>query len=320
MLDGQAIHLGASVGIAIAPDDGDDPAEIMRNADLALYAAKASGRGAFRRYDVSLNEQMRERRAIETGLRLALAEGQLELYYQPLVDAKTGSITSAEALVRWNHPDRGLVPPSDFIGIAEETGLIVPLGEWVMRTACTEAATWPESMSVAINLSPAQFRDRSLVSHVVQAFQASSLAPERLELEVTEGVLLSDETGTLETLNQLKALGVGISMDDFGTGYSSLSYLRKFPFNKIKIDQSFVRQVPDDAESSAIVQAIITMAKCLGMSTTVEGVETPEQFEFSVSAGCDTIQGYLIGRPVARDDLAVLVAAKCKAEGLSTAA
>jgi diguanylate cyclase (GGDEF)-like protein len=320
MLDGQAIHLGASVGIAIAPDDGDDPAEIMRNADLALYAAKASGRGAFRRYDVSLNEQMRERRAIETGLRLALAEGQLELYYQPLVDAKTGSITSAEALVRWNHPDRGLVPPSDFIGIAEETGLIVPLGEWVMRTACTEAATWPESMSVAINLSPAQFRDRSLVSHVVQAFQASSLAPERLELEVTEGVLLSDETGTLETLNQLKALGVGISMDDFGTGYSSLSYLRKFPFNKIKIDQSFVRQVPDDAESSAIVQAIITMAKCLGMSTTVEGVETPEQFEFSVSAGCDTIQGYLIGRPVARDDLAVLVAAKCKAEDLSTAA
>jgi EAL domain-containing protein (putative c-di-GMP-specific phosphodiesterase class I) len=263
---------------------------------------------------------MRERRAIETGLRLALAEGQLELYYQPLVDAKTGSITSAEALVRWNHPDRGLVPPSDFIGIAEETGLIVPLGEWVMRTACTEAATWPESMSVAINLSPAQFRDRSLVSHVVQAFQASSLAPERLELEVTEGVLLSDETGTLETLNQLKALGVGISMDDFGTGYSSLSYLRKFPFNKIKIDQSFVRQVPDDAESSAIVQAIITMAKCLGMSTTVEGVETPEQFEFSVSAGCDTIQGYLIGRPVARDDLAVLVAAKCKAEDLSTAA
>lgn len=320
MLEGQAIHLGVSIGIALAPDDGDDPAELMRNADLALYAAKASGRGAFRRYDVSLDEQMRERRAIETGLRLALAEGQLELHYQPLVDAKTGGITSAEALVRWNHPERGLVSPADFISIAEETGLIVPLGEWVMRTACVEAATWPESMSVAINLSPAQFRDRSLVAHVVQAFQASDLAPERLELEVTEGVLLSDETGTLETLNQLKALGVRISMDDFGTGYSSLSYLRKFPFDKIKIDQSFVRQVPDDAESSAIVRAIITMAKCLGMSTTVEGVETPEQFDFSVAAGCDTIQGYLIGRPLNRAGLASLIATSSKAPDVPAAA
>jgi EAL domain-containing protein (putative c-di-GMP-specific phosphodiesterase class I) len=175
-------------------------------------------------------------------------------------------------------------------------------------------------MSVAINLSPAQFRDRSLVAHIVQAFQASDLAPERLELEVTEGVLLSDETGTLETLNQLKALGVRISMDDFGTGYSSLSYLRKFPFDKIKIDQSFVRQVPDDAESSAIVRAIITMAKCLGMSTTVEGVETPEQFDFSVAAGCDTIQGYLIGRPLTRADLASLVAIKSESADLPAAA
>ncbi|MGI4801128.1 MAG: bifunctional diguanylate cyclase/phosphodiesterase [Janthinobacterium lividum] len=320
MLEGQAIHLGASIGIALAPGDGDDPAELMRNADLALYAAKASGRGAFRRYDVSLDEQMRERRAIETGLRFALTEGQLELHYQPLVDAKTGNITSAEALVRWNHPVRGLVPPSDFIGIAEETGLIVPLGEWVMRTACIEAATWPESMSVAINLSPAQFRDRSLVPRIVQAFQASNLAPERLELEVTEGVLLSDETGTLETLNQLKALGVRISMDDFGTGYSSLSYLRKFPFDKIKIDQSFVRQVPDDAESSAIIRAIITMAKCLGMSTTVEGVETPEQFDFSLAAGCDTIQGYLVGRPLNRAGLASLIATRSKAVHLPAAA
>jgi diguanylate cyclase (GGDEF)-like protein len=320
MLDGQAIHLGASVGIAMAPDDGDDPAELMRNADLALYAAKASGRGAFRRYDVSLDEQMRERQTIETGLRLALAEGQLELHYQPLVDASTGQITSAEALVRWNHPERGLVPPVDFIGIAEETGLIVPLGEWVMRTACVEAATWPESMSVAINLSPAQFRDRALVPNIVDAFQASDLAPSRLELEVTEGVLLSDEVGTLETLNQLRALGVKVSMDDFGTGYSSLSYLRKFPFDKIKIDQSFVRQVPDDPESSAIVRAIITMAKCLGMSTTVEGVETPEQFDFSVAAGCDTIQGYLIGRPLTSANLALLMAAKSKAVHLHAAA
>ena len=320
MLGGQAIHIGASVGIAIAPQDSDDPAELMRHADLALYAAKAGGRGVFRRYDVSLDEQMRERRAIESGLRLALTEDQLELHYQPLVDAKTGSITSAEALVRWNHPERGLVPPSDFISIAEETGLIVPLGDWVMRAACAEAITWPERMSVAINLSPAQFHDRSLVQRIVQALQASSLSPERLELEVTEGVLLSDEIGTLDTLNQLKSRGVRISMDDFGTGYSSLSYLRKFPFDKIKIDQSFLRQVPHDPESSAIVRAIIIMAKCLGMSTTVEGVETPEQFNFSVEAGCDTIQGYLVGRPLDRAGLASLIAGGIKAEHLPAAA
>ncbi|WP_267387196.1 EAL domain-containing protein [Sphingomonas sp. GC_Shp_3] len=320
MLEGQSIYLGASVGMAIAPTDGDDPTALMRNADLALYAAKASGRGAFRRYDVSLDEQMRERRAIETGLRLALAEGQLELHYQPLLDAKTRGITSAEALVRWNHPERGRVSPIDFIGIAEETGLIVPLGEWVVRTACAEAATWPKYMSVAINLSPAHFRDRSLVPSIVQTLQATELAPERLELEVTEGVLLTDETGTLDTLNQLRALGVRVSLDDFGTGYSSLSYLRKFRFDKIKIDQSFVRQVPQDAESSAIVRAIITMAKCLNMSTTVEGVETEGQFDFSVAAGCDMIQGYLISRPVDRDELALIIATKSQNAGLAEAA
>lgn len=320
MLEGQSIYLGASVGIAIAPADGEDPTALMRNADLALYAAKASGRGAFRRYDVSLDEQMRERRAIETGLRLALAEGQLELHYQPLLDAKTRGITSAEALVRWNHPERGRVSPIDFIGIAEETGLIVPLGEWVVRTACAEAATWPKYMSVAVNLSPAHFRDRSLVPSIVETLQATELAPERLELEVTEGVLLTDETGTLDTLNQLRALGVRVSLDDFGTGYSSLSYLRKFRFDKIKIDQSFVRQVPQDAESSAIVRAIITMAKCLNMSTTVEGVETEGQFDFSVAAGCDMIQGYLISRPVDRDELALIIATKSQNAGLAEAA
>jgi diguanylate cyclase (GGDEF)-like protein len=319
-LDGQSIHLGASVGIAIAPSDGDNPTELMRNADLALYAAKASGRGAFRHYHVSLDEQMRERRTLENGLRLALAEEQLELHYQPLIDAKTGRITSAEALVRWNHPERGMVPPADFIGIAEETGLIIPLGEWVMRTACAEAATWPQSISVAINLSPVQFRDRTLVSSIVEVLRSTDMAPERLELEVTEGVLLSDEVRTLDTLNQLKALNVRISMDDFGTGYSSLSYLRKFPFDKIKIDQSFVRQVPHDAESSAIVRAIITMAKSLGMSTTVEGVETRDQFDFSVAAGCDTIQGYLLGRPLDRIGLASQIAANGGSAHLTAAA
>jgi len=307
MIDGQPVHLGASVGIALCPSDGEDPAELMQNADLALYSAKADGRGTFRRYDLSLDEKMRERRAIEAGLRSAIAEGQLELHYQPLIDAGTGKITSAEALVRWNHPERGLIPPIEFIGIAEETGLILPLGEWVLRTACAEAATWPVDMGVAVNLSPAQFRDKSLVDIIAAALKSAGLAADRLDLEITEGVLLSDEHATMQTLNDLVALGIRVSMDDFGTGYSSLSYLRKFPFDKIKIDQSFVNQLPEDEESAAIVRAIITMAKCLGMSTTVEGVETHAQFAFSVDAGCDTLQGYLISRPLPKADLATFV-------------
>ncbi|RYF02987.1 MAG: EAL domain-containing protein, partial [Oxalobacteraceae bacterium] len=258
--------------------------------------------------DVALDDRMRERRALEAGLREAIADGHLELHYQPLVDAQSGRITSAEALVRWRHAERGLIPPDDFIGLAEDSGLILPLGEWVLRTACAEAATWPDHLSVAVNLSPAQFRERSLVAIVEAALQAAALPPQRLELEITEGVLLTDEKRTLETLSQLRAMGVRISMDDFGTGYSSLSYLRKFPFDKIKIDQSFVRQLPDDEESAAIIRAIITMGACLGMSTTVEGVETAEQFAFSVAEGCDTIQGYHISRPLDNASFAALVA------------
>ena len=305
---GQSVHIGASVGLAWSPEDEDDPAELLRNADLALYAAKADGRGTFRRYDVALDDRMRERSALEAGLRRAITDGHLELHYQPLVDARSGQITSAEALVRWRHAERGLIPPDDFIGLAEDSGLILPLGEWVLRTACTEAATWPDHISVAVNLSPAQFRERSLVAIVEAALHAAALAPERLELEITEGVLLTDEKRTLETLSQLRAMGVRISMDDFGTGYSSLSYLRKFPFDKIKIDQSFVRQLPEDQESAAIIRAIITMGACLGMSTTVEGVETAEQFAFSVAEGCDTIQGYHVSRPLDHTSFAALVA------------
>ncbi|SFO42862.1 diguanylate cyclase (GGDEF) domain-containing protein [Sphingomonas sp. OK281] len=319
MLDGQFLYLGASVGIAIAPSDGDDPAELMRNADLALYAAKADGKGVWRRYDVSLDDKVQERRTLEAGLRCALIEGQLELHYQPLMDARTGQITSAEALVRWNHPERGMIPPVEFIGLAEETGLILPLGDWVLRTACLEAATWPNGISVAVNLSPVQFRERSLVANVSAALAAAGLSPQRLELEITEGVLLTDEDRTLATLNELKASGVRISMDDFGTGYSSLSYLRKFPFDKIKIDQSFVRQIPQDPESAAIVRAIITMGTCLGMSTTVEGVETLEQFDFSVAEGCATIQGYHISRPLEPTALATMLAAEAGNIGLVSA-
>ena len=298
MLNGQAVYIGASIGVACAPYDGDDPAELLRNADLALYAAKADGRATFRRYDLALDERTRERRALEAGLRQALVEGQLELHYQPLVDTRSGHITSAEALVRWRHPERGLVPPGDFIKLAEETGVIVALGEWVLRTACAEAATWPDAISVAVNLSPSQIRAGSLAVVIGKILEETGLAPQRLELEITEGVLLTDERGTLQTLQQLREFGLRISMDDFGTGYASLSYLRRFPFDKIKIDQSFVRQVPNDAESTAIVRAIITMGSCLGMSITVEGVETLEQFDFSVLEGCDTIQGFYVSRPL----------------------
>ena len=307
LIDGHPVHLGVSIGIARAPTDGDDPAELMNQADLALYAAKAGGKGTYRYYDPSLDEKMRVRRSLEAGLRQALLVGELELHYQPLVDAKTGKITAAEALVRWNHPERGQIPPIEFIGIAEETGLILPLGKWVLETACADAMAWPGEMSIAVNLSPVQFREPALVAMVETALSRSGLSSSRLELEITEGVLLNDEVRTLEVLQELRGLGVRISMDDFGTGYSSLSYLRKFPFDKIKIDQSFVRQVPHDEESAAIVRAIITMGSCLGMSTTVEGVETSAQFDFSVAEGCDTIQGYLISRPLDRQSFTALL-------------
>ena len=254
-------------------------------------------------------------------MRVALAEQQFEVHYQPLVDARSRRISSAEALIRWNHPQRGKIMPTDFIPVAEETGMIVELGEWVLRSACVEATTWPNDISVAVNISPAQFRDRCLLEQVRSALEHSGLSPDRLEIEITEGILLSDEVRTLELLNSLRALGIRISMDDFGTGYSSLSYLRRFPFDKIKIDQSFVRQVPEDAESAAIVRAIITMGTCLGMSTTVEGVETLEQFDFSVAEGCDTIQGYHVSRPLDRTGLTAFIIAdegNRAAEALST--
>ena len=307
LMNGNSIQLGVSIGIAFAPADGDDPSELLRDADLALYGAKAAGKGTFCRYDVSLDERTRERRAMEAALREALQGDRLELHYQPLVDARSGRITSAEALVRWCHPELGTISPSEFVPLAEDTGLILPLGEWVLRTACVEAATWPDMISVAVNLSPAQFRNRSLVALVAAALQAAGLPAERLELEITEGVLLNDEKGTLRTLEELRRMGVRISMDDFGTGYSSLSYLRKFPFDKIKVDQSFMKQIPDDPDSVAIVRAIITMSACLSIGTTVEGVETSEQYDFAVAEGCDSIQGYHVSHPLARDDFASLI-------------
>ena len=270
----------------------------MRTADLALYAAKADGKGTFRFYDRTLDEAVRSRRSVEAGLRRALAHGEMEVHYQPLMDSRSGLITGAEALVRWRDPVKGLVPPSDFIPLAEETGLIVPLGTLVLRTACEDAASWPRELTIAVNVSPVQFKDASFVDTVRAALEATGLAPHRLELEITEGVLLTDEKHTLRTLTELREIGIMLSMDDFGTGYSSLNYLRRFPFNKIKIDRSFVQQTPTNAESVAIIRAIITMGACLGMKTTVEGVETAEQLRFSVAENCDQIQGFAVSRPL----------------------
>ena len=298
IIDGQVINIGASVGVAVAPSDGDTPETLLRNADLALYKAKADGRNAYRMFEAALDARMQARRALEMDLRRATACQEFELHYQPLVDARSRDVLGAEALVRWRDPVRGMISPGDFIPLAEETGLISAIGQWVLRTACAEAATWPGHMSVAVNLSPVQFRDPHLADMVRGVLSKTGLNPSRLELEITEGVLMANEAGTLATLNALRALGVRIAMDDFGTGYSSLSYLQRFPFDKIKVDQSFIRQVPQNAQAAGIVRAIITMGACLGICTTVEGVETMEQLAFTAREGCDQVQGYFLSRPL----------------------
>jgi diguanylate cyclase (GGDEF)-like protein len=301
VVEGQSVHIGASVGVVLS-NGTDDTAELLRNADLALYAAKGDGKGTFRFFEPVLDERMQERRTVEAGLRRALDQGELELHFQPLLDTATRRVTAAEALVRWRDPERGLIPPGDFIALAEETGLIIPLSEWVLQTACAEAALWPGGIRVAVNCSPVQFREARLASVVKAALDAAGLPPHRLELEITEGTLLVDQERTLATLNELREAGVHISMDDFGTGYSSLGYLRRFPFDKIKVDQSFVSQLPGDPESAAIVRAIVTMSRGMGMTTTMEGVETVEQLGFATDEGCDQVQGFLISRPLPAGD------------------
>lgn len=307
LFENQSLYLGTSVGIAMAPHDGDDPAVLLGNADLALYAAKTDGRGTFRHYDTSLDTETQKRRELEMGLRQALVDDALNLVYQPMVDTTTGAIVTAEALARWDHPTHGSIPPAHFVALAEESDLILKLGDWVLRRACQDASQWPGQISVAVNLSPAQFRDNAIVEKVAAALRQSDLPANRLELEITEGVLLNDYKRTTDILGRLRAMGVGISMDDFGTGYSSLSYLQKFPFDKLKIDQSFVRQIPEDTDSVAIVRAIITMSKILGLRTVVEGVETQQQFEFCLEEGCDVIQGYYVDRPLTSRQMSVSV-------------
>jgi diguanylate cyclase (GGDEF)-like protein/PAS domain S-box-containing protein len=298
LLDGQLIHIGVSIGVAVGLSKGRQPEELLRYADLALYKAKAEGKGTYRMFEPALAERMQARSRMEADMRRALGADEFELHYQPLLDVQTGEVTAAEALIRWRHPRQGLIAPADFIPLAEETGLIVPLGTWVLRTACTQAARWPKAIKVAVNLSPVQFRDDRLPEIVAAVLAETGLEAERLELEITEGVLLDDEERTLAMLTKLKALGVGLAMDDFGTGYSSLSYLRRFPFSKIKIDRSFVRQLPEDVESAAIIRAIITMGAGLGMATTVEGVETAEQYAFVAAERCGQVQGYHVSRPL----------------------
>ncbi len=292
-LDGHQIVIGTSIGVAIAPADGEQAFELLKNADLALYRAKTDGRNTFRFFERSMDARMQARRLLEVDLRKAIGDDQLELVYQPILSAATSTIVGFEALLRWNHPTRGRVAPDDFIPLAEEIGLINAIGEWVLRQACAEAATWPAHVKIAVNLSPVQFRGQNLATFVMTTLASSGLSPRRLELEVTEAVLVHEPDAVNETLTQLRSIGVRIAMDDFGTGYSSLSYLQRFPFDKIKIDKGFMQKTTTDEDAFAIVKAVISLGKSLGMTVTAEGVETREQFERLKAEECTEVQGYL---------------------------
>ena len=297
-LDGHQAVIGTSVGIATGPGEGLTPDKMLRNADLALYRAKDHGRGTFRFFEPAMDLQMQTRRVMEQDLRRALPAGEFELYYQPVVDLGSNQVSGFEALIRWNHPKHGLVAPAAFIPLAEEIGFIIPMGEWVIRQACATAARWPEELRVAVNISAAQFRNSGLLPVIVGALSASGLSPTRLEIEITETVLLQNRETTLAVLHQLRALGIRIAMDDFGTGYSSLTYLQSFPFDKIKIDRSFVKDIGHNTGSLNIVRAVAALANGFGMSATAEGVETHGQLAQIVAAGCTEMQGYLFSQPL----------------------
>lgn len=297
------VTVGASVGIAICDNARTDLADLLRNADLAMYRAKSEGRGTYRLFDPEMDQKAQARRQLELDIRRAITVGDFRAHFQPIVDLGSRRIVSFEALMRWTHPTRGYISPAEFIPVAEETGMIVQLGDWMIREACKEAAKWPGEVRVAVNLSPIQFVRGNIVSSVVSALATSGLAASRLELEITESVILEKTDRNVGILNQLRSLGVRISMDDFGTGYSSLSYLRSFRFDKIKIDQSFIREMNNGAESRAIVGAIASLGTCFGMSTTAEGVETREQLDLVVSEGCSEVQGRYFSMPVPPSDV-----------------
>jgi EAL domain-containing protein (putative c-di-GMP-specific phosphodiesterase class I) len=274
---------------------------LMRNADMALYRAKADGGAVHRFFEREMDRQAQKRRDMELDLRRAFAGGEFELHYQPLVDIAADRISGFESLLRWRHPEKGMISPAEFIPVAEDIGLITPIGEWVLREACNEAVNWPADVKVAVNLSPVQFRSRNLVQVVISALAQSGLSPKRLELEITESIFLAETEANLAILHQLRELGVRISMDDFGTGYSSLSYLRSFPFDKIKIDRSFVKDLAERPDCVAIVRAISGLGRSLNITTTAEGVETIDQFDWLRAEGCNEVQGFLFSaaRPAA---------------------
>ncbi|WP_375450808.1 putative bifunctional diguanylate cyclase/phosphodiesterase [uncultured Devosia sp.] len=306
MIGGKQIEIGASVGIAVGPGDGTATDTLVKNADLALYKAKSEGRSTYHFFEAGMDAVLQLRRSIEGGLRLALQRHELRLVYQPLLGLATNRVTCVEALLRWDHGEH-MISPAEFIPIAEETGLIVPIGEWVLRQACLVAASWPGNVRIAVNLSPVQFKNRDLVALVKSALADAKLPAKRLELEITESLLLADNDTTLKALHDLRAMGVRICMDDFGTGYSSLSYLRSFPFDKIKIDRSFMRDLTSRGDSLAIIKAVIGLGQSLGMSTTAEGVETEAQLEMVRSQGCDEVQGFLFSPPLPPAALANLL-------------
>jgi diguanylate cyclase (GGDEF)-like protein len=309
-LNGHCVNVGTSIGVALFPNDGADAEALFRNADLALYKAKADGGNVWRFFKEEMWEKVQARRHFEADLRNALPNGELELFYQPIVSLVSGEVAGLEALLRWRHPQRGLVSPAEFIPLAEEIGAIGAIGDWVIRQACIEAARWPKDIYVAVNLSPKQFIGQSTLGFIVgTALAESGLRPGRLELEITESVVLDENADTLAILYELRALGIRISLDDFGTGYSSLSYLRKFPFDRIKVDQSFVREMTTREDCSAIVFAVTALAKALRMTTTAEGVETIEQFEQLRIAGCTEVQGYLFSKPKPASEVAEML--KC---------
>ena len=305
-IGGQQIEIGASVGIAVGPGDGTSTDQLVKNADLALYKAKSEGRSTYHFFETGMDAELQQRRSIEAGLRMAMQREELRLMFQPLLGLEENRVTCVEALLRWDHDDR-TISPVEFVPVAEETGLIVPIGEWVLHEACRAAAAWPGDVRVAVNLSPVQFRHKDLVGQVKAALLAAKLEPTRLELEITESLLLTENESTIVALHELRGMGVRISMDDFGTGYSSLSYLRSFPFDKIKIDRSFMADLTTRADSQAIIKAVIGLGQSLGMSTTAEGVETEEQLAMVREHGASEVQGFLFSPPLQPAALANLL-------------
>ncbi|KYK44005.1 diguanylate cyclase [Bradyrhizobium liaoningense] len=315
LLDGHSVVIGASIGIAMSPGDGDDSEKLLKSADMALSRAKLDARGTFAFFEAALDAKAQSRRKTEVELRDAIQNDVLRPYYQPLIDLQSGRITGFEALVRWPHAERGMVSPAEFIPVAEDTGLINPLGGQMLRRACLDAAAWPDDVRVAVNLSPLQFRSGNLLSVVTDALKHSGLPPRRLELEITETLLLEKSAQVLATLHALRALGVRISMDDFGTGYSSLSYLRSFPFDKIKIDQSFVRDLGANREAQAIIRSIVSLGKSLGVTITAEGVETEAELSCLRAEGCHEGQGFLFSKARPNAEIVSLLAAQRGIDG-----